>query len=220
MHLPRDAGPFGHRGQRRLLVALDLQPLGALGQPVQLAAQRPDHHPGQQGGEDQAGEEHERMDVVPGQVPAHRGHDDPGFEDHDRRGDEGPWRFEGDRVERDQQRDVGQLRTRDQPLDERDRCDDKEDGHRRPAPEDQREDQGRREPEVRGCARAFDHPARAQDEQPRRQDDVDQGGVATVEGPQPFPDLPGPLVPTIVPPAGHAATPEVPGTEPLGVEVT
>ncbi len=112
VHLPRDAGPFGHRGQRRLLVALELQPLGALGQPVELAAQGPYHHPGQQRGEDQSGEEDEGMDVVAGQVPAHRGHDDPGFEDDDGRRDEGPLRLEGDGVERDEQRDVGQSRTR------------------------------------------------------------------------------------------------------------
>ncbi len=62
--------------------------------------------------------------------------------------------------------------------------------------------------EVGSGRRALDDPARAQDEQPRRQDDVDQGGVASVEGAQPFPDPPRPLVLTIgrplvaVPPRG------------------
>ena len=39
VHLPRDAGPLRRRGQRRLLVPFDLQALGPLGQPVELAAQ-------------------------------------------------------------------------------------------------------------------------------------------------------------------------------------
>ena len=51
VHLPRDASPFRGRGQRCLLVALELQSFGAFGQPVEVAAQRAHDDPGQQRGE-------------------------------------------------------------------------------------------------------------------------------------------------------------------------
>ena len=100
------------RGQRRLLVALALQPLGPLGQPVELAAQGSHHHSGQQRGEGEPGEEHEGLDVVGRQVPAHGGQHDTGFEDHRGGSDEAPLGLERHRVERDEERDIGQCRGR------------------------------------------------------------------------------------------------------------
>ena len=206
VHLPCNAGPFRHRGQRRLLVALVLQPLGPLGQPVELAAQGACHHPGQERGEGEPGEEDEGLDVVGGRVPAHHGHHDACFEDDRGRSDEAPLGLERHRVERDEERDIGQGRAGDEPLDEGHRGNDQEDRHGRPAAEDQGEDQGGHEPQAR-VARALDDPARAQDEERGRQGHVDQGGVAAVQGAQPLPDAPGSVVLAIVRPSRSGVPP-------------
>ena len=62
----------------------------------------------------------------------------------DGRHDEDPLGLDGDRVEGDEERGVGQRGPGDQPLDEGHGGDDQEDGHGRPAAEDEREGQTRR----------------------------------------------------------------------------
>ncbi len=66
-----------------------------------------------------------------------------------RREDEDPFGLDGDRVDGDEERRVRQRRPGHEPLDEGDHRDGEEDGHGRPAPEDQREDQGGHEPQAR-----------------------------------------------------------------------
>ena len=194
VHLPGDAGPLRHRRQRGLLVAVELQPCGPLGQPVELAAQGAHHHPGQQRREDEAGQEDEALRPVARRVPVHRGHHDARFQNGRGGGHETPLGLERHRVEGDEECDVGQSRIGDQPLNERNPRDDEEHGHRRPAPEHQREDQGCDEQETRPGRRGLDEPARAHHEQPGGQDQVDQRGVAAVEGAQPLPDAPRAVV--------------------------
>ena len=61
--------------------------------------------------------------------------------------------------------------------------------------------------------------ARAEDEQARGERDVDQGGVAAVEGAQPLPDPPRPVEPRLRRPRRRGA-PCAPGPEPIRVQVT
>ena len=220
MHLPGDAGPLRHRGQGRLLVALELQARRPLGQPVELAAQGAHHHPGQQRREDEAGEEDEALQLVAGRVPMDRGHHDAHFQNGRGGGHETPLGLECHRVQGDEERGVGQSRLSNEPLDECHRRNDQEHGHRCPAPEDEREDQRRDKPQARPGRRALDEPARAQHEQPCGEHQVDEGGVAAVEGPQPLPDAPGAVVLLLPRRGGLCVDPFAPGPEPLGVQVT
>ena len=215
-----NAGPFGHRGQRRLLIALELQPLRSLGQPVELAAQGAYDDPGQQCGEDESREEDDGLDVVLPGFPTHGGHHDARFEDDDRRRDDRPFGLEGHRVERDEKGPVGEARAGDEPLDQGDGGNDEEHGHRRPAPEDQREDQRGHEPEAGAGLAPLNEPARAHEEEAGGQDEVDQGCIAAVECPQPLPDPPDAVLAVIVKLARGRAVPWAPGPEPLGGEVT
>ena len=158
--------------------------------------------------------------MVGRQVPAHGGQHDTGFQDHRGGSDEAPLGLERHRVERDEERDIGQPGAGDEPLDERHRGNEEEDAHRCPAPEDERQGQARHEPQAGARRLTLNDPARAEDEQRQRQDQVDEGGVASVEGAEPLPNGPGPVVLTMARDAGGGATPCAPGPEPLGVQVT
>jgi hypothetical protein len=138
----------------------------------------------------------------------------------DRHRHERPLRLEGHRVERHEEGPVGQALCGDEPLDECHAGDDEEHRHGGATAEDEREGQGRREPEIgMGCP-AFDEPARGQHEQRRRQDEVDERGVAAVEGAQRLPDSPGVLVVPLTRRCGRRVDASAPGPEPLGVQVT
>ena len=163
------------------------------------------------------------LHVVARRRPADRGHDDAGLEDGGRDRDEEPVRLDAPPC---RARRGATTSARAGPVTSH--CtnatagDDEEDGHRGPAPEDQREDQGGHEPKVRTARRASmnsqpEHRTKRTD----GQDDVDEGGVAAVEVAQPLPDAPGPVGsagPGRVP--APAASPADPGPEPLGIEVT
>ncbi len=220
VHLPRDAGALRCRGERRLLVPLELQPLGAFGEPVELAAERPHDDAGQQRGEREAGEEHEGLDVVARRRPTHRRHDDTRLQDGRRRHDEHPVRLERDGVQGDEERRVGQSRSGHHPLDERDRRDGEEDGHGCPAAEDEREDQGGDDPQAGTACRLLNHPTRAQDEQTGGEDDVDGGGEAPVKGAQSLPDPPRPVELAVRGPRGRHVRPGASWPEPFRVQVT
>jgi hypothetical protein len=66
----------------------------------------------------------------------------------------------------------------------------------------------------------IEQPTGTQEEEHGGQGSIDEHGVAPVEGPQPLPNPPGPVVPTIVRVAGGRAAPLNPGPEPRGIEVT
>ena len=148
VHLPRNACPLRRGGERRLLVPLDLQALGPLAQPVELAPQGAHDDAGQQGGKGQTGEEDERLEVVAGRPPAHGRHHDAGLEDDRGGNDLDPLGLHGDGVDGDQERGVGQGGLRHQPLDERHGGNDQEHGHGGPAAEHQREGQRGDQPQV------------------------------------------------------------------------
>ena len=108
MHLAGDAGPLGGRGQRGLLVPLDLQARGAFGQPVQLAAQRAHDDAGEDAAVARPVRKTKRLQVVAGRGPTHRRHDDADLEERSGDDHEEPVALDGDGVQRDEERHVGQ----------------------------------------------------------------------------------------------------------------
>ncbi len=145
VHLPRDPGPLLDCGQRRQLVALSFEPLGPIGQPVELAAHRAHDHARSAGPSkpthvtntsDLKSLPTGRQRTVAMTIPASRtaAHEDPR-----------PGRDRRDGVDGDQERDVRGKRPRDEPLREGDHRDHEEDRDGRAATKHQRErDRGRR----------------------------------------------------------------------------
>ena len=71
----------------------------------------------------------------------------------------------------------------------------------------------------RGAVRSTNQPEHSTNS-PDGEHQVDQGGVAAVEGPQPLPDAPGAVVLLLPRRGGLCVDPCAPGPEPLGVQVT
>ena len=74
VHLSCYAGALGSRAERCLLTPLDLEALGALGQPAHVLAARPNREAGEEGGHDRGREEEKRPGHGRRRPPARGGH--------------------------------------------------------------------------------------------------------------------------------------------------
>ena len=190
VHLTRDACPFRGRRQRRLLVAFAFESLGPFGQQMELTAYGANHDARQQGREGQPGQVDERLEVAARRIPAHGGHDDPGFEHRGADEDPGPGRDGGHGADRDQERGVRWQRLRHEPLRERDRGNHREDRNRRAPAQHQRKRKGGREQQLGLRQVVVEHPPGGDGEDRGGEHQVDVGGVAPVGGAYPFPEPP------------------------------
>ena len=175
------AGAVGERDHDREVVgddvvhlARDPRPLvggDALLEAVHVGAPRADVEPEHDRGRGHAGEQHEARHER-GRGPAGDGQHDADLE-HQARRDHPPARLlRRDRVDRDQQREVGHELDVGQPLPEGHDGDDAEHHERLPAAEEQREDQRDRDQPV-GAVRARD----AEDQQDQHQQQVGERRV-------------------------------------------
>ena len=188
VQFPGDPGPLGGRGDRGLLVPLELQPPGALVHPGQVAAARGGRHPGEQRGDHGGGEEQQRARHRAGRLPLGRGHDRAGFQHPGGEQGPGPGLVGRHRVQRDQQGYVAEERGAQQPLRERDRAGGQEHrGRPDPADHDQADQRGLDQPRAQAGETRLRQPHRAYRQEHRRDQRVD-GQRVRVRDRRPWPN--------------------------------
>jgi hypothetical protein len=140
VHLPRDPGPLGGRGELRLVVPLALQPIGAVDKRREIEPPGTNVVADEPGRRDQAGDEHPDQDSVGAAPHVLRSEQHSAGLQYRGGGQDAPGRLVGgDRVERDEQgKVVSHLLAREQLREDR-HGDDSEDQEGCPAAPYQRE---------------------------------------------------------------------------------
>jgi hypothetical protein len=183
VHLARDPGALGSRRDLALLVALVLEPRGALLERVQVGAADLHAAAERHGRDHHAGQEDDGRERTPA-APACDRDRDAQLERGGGRERPPPRLARRDRVERHQQRQVGPHRPSRQPLGERHQRDRGEHRRRAATPRQQRQRQQRHPQPLDRPPRAAGGHVRARDrEQPEREQQVDRDRMTVHQRP-------------------------------------